>query len=90
MISLLVYLLYPIATADQTDNLCCIYYAHAMLMLLAKFEIDWWFNFSTNKKLSKNGIPKKPDDVIMMSSNVHEWKSKPRPIVWFNVSLTDH
>ena len=25
----------------------------------------------------------KPDDVIVMSKNVHEWKGKPRSIVWY-------
>ena len=53
-----------------------------MLMLLAKFEFDRWFNFFKNKELSKKiGFPLKPDDVIVMSSNVHEWKDKPRSIV---------
>ena len=53
-----------------------------MLMLLAKFECDGWFHFFKNKELSKKkGFPLKPDDVIVMSSNVHEWKGKPRSIV---------
>ena len=55
-----------------------------MLMLLAKFECDGWFHFVKNKELSKKkkkGFPLKPDDVIVMSSNVHEWKGKPRSIV---------
>ena len=52
-----------------------------MLMLLAKFEFDGWFQFVKNKELSKKGFPLKPDDVIVMSSNVHEWKGKPRSIV---------
>ena len=45
-------------------------------MLLAKFEFDTWFHFFKKKKkkkeLSKNRISPKPDDVIVMSSNVHE------------------
>ena len=56
-------------------------------MLLAKFECDGWFHFFKNKELSKKkkkiGFPLKPDDVIVMSSNVHEWKGKPRSIVWY-------
>ena len=53
-----------------------------MLMLLAKFEFDGWFHFFKNKELSiKQDFPIKPDDVIVMSSNVHEWKEKPRSIV---------
>ena len=53
-------------------------------MLLAKFECDEWFHFFKNKELSKKiGFPLKPDDVIVMSSNVHEWKGKPRYIVWY-------
>ena len=53
-----------------------------MLMLLAKFEFDRWFHFFKNKDLSKKiGFSLKPDDVIVMSSNVHEWKGKPRSIV---------
>ena len=57
-------------------------------MLLAKFEFDTWFHFSKKKqnktkqnktkKYQKIGFPLKPDDVIVMSSNVHEWKGKPR------------
>ena len=44
-----------------------------MLMLLAKFEFDRWFHFSINKELPKKiGFPLKPDDVIVMSSNVCE------------------
>ena len=64
-----------------------------MLMLLAKFEFDKWFHLKTNKKTKKKrnyqkiGFPLKPDDVIVMSSNVHEWKGKPRSIVWCNRSL---
>ena len=42
-----------------------------MLMLLAKFEFDRWFYFPINKELLKqNGFPLKPDDVIVMSSNI--------------------
>ena len=56
-------------------------------MLLAKFEFDRWFHFFKNKELSKKkkkkGFPLNPDDVIIMSSNVHEWKGKPRSIVWY-------
>ena len=53
-------------------------------MLLAKFEFDGSSIFFKNKELSKKiGFPLKPDDVIMMSSNVHEWKGKPRSIVWY-------
>ena len=55
-----------------------------MLMLLAMFEFDRWFHFVKNKGLSKKqkvGFPLKPDDIIMMSLNVHEWKGKPRSIV---------
>ena len=52
------------------------------LMLLAKFELDTWFHFSKKaRKYQKIGFPLKPDDVIVMSSNVHEWKGKPRSIV---------
>ena len=54
------------------------------LMLLAKFEFDAWFNFFKKKKTRKYqkiGFPLKPDDVIVMSSNVHEWKGKARFIV---------
>ena len=56
-------------------------------MLLAKFEFDTWFHFFKKKKKKKPrkyqkiGFPLKPDDVIVMSSNVHEWKGKPRSIV---------
>ena len=52
-----------------------------MLMLLAKFEFDRWFHFSIYKELSeKTGFfSLKPDDVIVMSSNVYEWEGKPRP-----------
>ena len=37
--------------------------------------------FSKTKNHQKIGIPLTPDDVIVMSSNVHEWKGKPRSIV---------
>ena len=59
-------------------------------MLLANFEFDWWFYFFKNKyyqrkkerkKGGKTGFPLKPDDFIVMSSNVHKWKGKPRSIV---------
>ena len=51
-------------------------------MLLAKFEYDGWFHFVKNRELSKEiGFPLKPGDVIVMSSNVHEWKGKLRSIV---------
>ena len=33
--------------------------------------------------IKKIGFPLKPDDVIVMSSNVHEWKGKPRSPVWY-------
>ena len=54
-----------------------------MLMLLAKFECDGWFHFFFKKQgiIKKIGFSIKPDDVIVMSSNVHEWKGKPRSIV---------
>ena len=58
-----------------------------MLMLLAKFEFDKFHFFKTKelskkkKKKEKKGFPLKPDDVIVMSSNVYEWKGKPRYIV---------
>ena len=49
-----------------------------MLMLLTKFEFDRWFHFFfKNKELSKIRFPLKPDDVIVMTSIVHEWKGKP-------------
>ena len=34
-----------------------------------------------NYPKKKKGFSLKPDDVIVMSSNVHEWKGKPRFIV---------
>ena len=53
-----------------------------MFILLAKFEFEKWFHFLKNKELSKKiGFPLKPDDVVMLSSHVHEWKGKPRFIV---------
>ena len=53
-------------------------------MLLAKFEFDGWFNFFKKQGIIKKiGFPLKRDDVIVMSSNVHEWKGKPRSIVWY-------
>ena len=47
------------------------------------------FEKNNNKKTTKKkqgiikeiGFPLKLDDVIVMSSNVHEWKGKPRSIV---------
>ena len=52
-------------------------------MLLAKFEFDTLFHFSKKQGniKKKTEFPLKPDDVIVMSSNVHEWKGKPRSIV---------
>ena len=35
------------------------------------------------KKKKKIGFPLKLDDVIIMSSNMHEWKGKLRSIVWY-------
>ena len=53
-------------------------------MLLANLNVMDGFIFSENKELFKKiGFPLKPDDVIVMSSNVHEWKAKPRSIVWY-------
>ena len=53
-------------------------------MQLSKFEFDGRFHFFKNKELSKKRrFPLKPDDVIVMSSYVHEWKGKPRSIVWY-------
>ena len=47
-----------------------------MLMLLAKFEFDGWFHFFQKQGIIiKIGFPLKPYDVIVMSSNVHEWNS---------------
>ena len=51
-------------------------------MLLAKFEFDTWFHLKKKQgNIKKIGFSLKPDDVIVMSSNVHEWKGKPRSIV---------
>ena len=53
-------------------------------MLLAKYECDGWFHFFKNKELLKKyDFPLKPDDIMVMSSNVHEWKGKPRSTVWY-------
>ena len=53
-----------------------------MLMLLAKFPFDTGGSIlSKTRNYHKIGFPLKPDDVIVMSSNVHEWKGKPRSIV---------
>ena len=53
-------------------------------MLLAKFEFDGWFHFFKNKEFPPQiGFPLKPDDVIVMSSNVHERNGKPMSIVWY-------
>ena len=45
----------------------------------------WWMVpfFQKQGIIKKIGFPLKPDDVIVMSSNVHEWKGKPRSIVWY-------
>ena len=61
------------------------YHAYA-----AEFEFDGWFHFFKNKELKKIGFPLKPDDVIVMSSNVHEWKGKPRSIMISMFDATDH
>ena len=53
-------------------------------MLLAKFEFDGRFNFFQKQGIIKKiGFPLKADEVIVMSSNVYEWKGKPRSIVWY-------
>ena len=53
-------------------------------MLLTKFELDRWNHFFKNKELLKKiGFPLNPDDVIVKSSNLHEWKGKPRSIIWY-------
>ena len=58
-------------------------------MLLAKFKFDRWFHFFQkqgiikNKTKNKIEFPLKPHDIILMSPNVHEWKGKPRSIVWY-------
>ena len=42
-------------------------------MLLAKFEFDGWLPFLQKQEIIKIiGFPLKHDDVIVMSSNVHE------------------
>ena len=49
-----------------------------------------FFKKQTNKQTTnyqKIGYPLKPNDVIVMPSNVHEWKGKPRFIVWCNSSV---
>ena len=51
--------------------------SNTMLMLLAKFELMGGSIFFKNKEI---GFPLKPDDVIVMSSKVHEWKGKRRYI----------
>ena len=52
-------------------------------MLLTKFEFDGWFHFFQKQDIinKKIGFPLQPDAVIVMSSNVHEWKGKTRSIV---------
>ena len=58
-----------------------------MLRLLVKFKFDMVVPFFQKqgiikkKKKKKKRFPLKPDDMIVMSSNVHEWKGKPRSIV---------
>ena len=53
-----------------------------MLILLAKFEFDDWSHFFSKQGIIKKiEFPLKPDDVIMMSSNVYEWKGNPRTSV---------
>ena len=53
-------------------------------MLLAKFEFDRWFHFFQKQGIIKKiGFPLKPDDVIVMSLIVHEWKGKPKSIAWY-------
>ena len=50
-----------------------------LIMLFAKFEFDRWIHFFQKQGIIKKiGFPLKPDDVIMKSSNEHEWKGKPR------------
>ena len=41
--------------------------------------------FQKQEIIKKIGFSLKPDDVIVMSSNVHEWKGKPNPLYDFNV-----
>ena len=48
-----------------------------MLVLLSTFEFDGWVHFFLVKKqgsIKKIGFPLKPNDVIVISSNMHEWK----------------
>ena len=54
-------------------------------MLFAKFEFDGWFHFFQKQGIifKEIGFPLKPDDVIVISSSVHEWKGKLRSIVWY-------
>ena len=52
-------------------------------MLLAKFEFMGGSIFQKQGIIKKIGFLLKLDDVIVMSSNVHEWKGKPRSIVWY-------
>ena len=52
-----------------------------MLMLLTTLNVMDGSIFSKTRNYQKIGFPLKPDDVIVMSSNVHEWKGKPRFIV---------
>ena len=55
-----------------------------MLMLLAEFEFDRLIYFFQKQGIiQKKMDSSKPHDVIVMSSNVHEWKGKPRSIVWY-------
>ena len=53
-------------------------------MLLEKFEFDRWFHFFQKQGIIKKiGFPLKPNEVIVMSSKVHECKGKPISIVWY-------
>ena len=57
-------------------------------MLLSKLGLWWVVPFFQKqgiikKKKEKIGFPLKPDDVIVMPLNVHEWKGKPRSAVWY-------
>ena len=57
-------------------------------MLLAKFEYDglnYVVQFFQKQGIIKKniGFPLKLDDVIVMSSNVHEWEGKAKSIVWY-------
>ena len=51
-----------------------------MPMLLAKFELYVVLYFRIQGSIKRMDFPLKPDDVIVMLSNVYEWKGKPRPI----------